>query len=170
MVEFEEIKGNFFEALPNYMNAHAVVNTVNCVGVMGKGVAKWFKEHYPSNYLAYKKACSRGAVKTGQMYITDIDGGELFNGRFNKDGPNWIINFPTKQHWRDPSKYLYIVTGLHDLTQVICELQIRSMTMPMLGCGNGGLDPLAVKALIKDALDSARCDITVYFPEGMLTL
>src|SRR5215467_13896942 len=94
-------KGNLLEA-----NAEALVNTVNTVGVMGKGVALMFKEAFPENYEAYVEACKRGDVRLGQMFVTEVR---------RLDGPKWIINFPTKQHWRYPSKMEWIEEGLKDL-------------------------------------------------------
>ena len=102
-------KGNLLEA-----ETDALVNTVNTVGVMGKGIALMFKERFPENMAAYASACKRGDVVTGKMFVTDT--GELM-------GPKWIINFPTKQHWRSPSKMEWIENGLIDLRNIIIKKQ-----------------------------------------------
>jgi O-acetyl-ADP-ribose deacetylase (regulator of RNase III) len=114
----------------------AIVNTVNTVGVMGKGIALQFKERYPENYRIYKKACEEDKVETGKMFVTET--GQLLN-------PHYIINFPTKEHWRNPSKMEYITEGLKDLVKVISDKNINSIALPPLGCGNGGLEWQKVK-------------------------
>lgn len=128
----------------NLLNAEveAVVNTVNTVGVMGKGIALMFKERYKSNNLAYIAACKADEVQTGKMFVTSTN--ELA-------GPSWIINFPTKKHWRSPSKIEWVKSGLDDLIRVVRELNIRSIAIPPLGCGNGGLAWQEVKSLIENA-------------------
>lgn len=120
----------------------AVVNTVNTVGVMGRGIALMFKERYPENFKAYAAACKAGEVKTGQMFITAT--GEL-------SGPKWIINFPTKRHWRQPSRIEWIEEGLRDLVRAVREKGIRSIALPPLGCGNGGLNWQEIRPLIERA-------------------
>lgn len=112
-------------------NTDALVNTVNCVGVMGKGIALQFKRRYPDMFAAYEKACKRGEVTIGKMFV--VETGQL-------DGPRYIINFPTKKHWRSPSQLSYIDAGLPDLIGVIGDLNINSIAIPPLGVGNGGLD------------------------------
>src|SRR5271165_3330751 len=102
MIEFA--RGNLLEA-----KVDALVNTVNTVGVMGKGVALMFKEAFPENFDAYEAACKRGDVKLGRMFVTE-------RGQFL--GPKWIINFPTKKHWRNSSKIEWIEDGLEDLRRV----------------------------------------------------
>src|SRR6266496_99435 len=124
MMRFTE--GNLLDA-----DVEAVVNTVNTVGVMGKGIALMFKEKFPENFAAYATACKAGVVQIGRMFITA--GVEL-------DGPRWIINFPTKKDWRHPTKLEWVQQGLVALKQVIIEKGIRSIAIPPLGCGNGGLD------------------------------
>ena len=98
---------------------------------MGKGIALMFKEAFPTNYAAYAEACRRGEVRVGRVFVTEVS---------RLDGPRWIINFPTKKHWRQPSQLRWIVEGLADLRRVIQERGIRSVALPPLGCGNGGLD------------------------------
>jgi O-acetyl-ADP-ribose deacetylase (regulator of RNase III) len=149
MIRFTQ--GNLLDA-----NVDAVVNTVNTVGVMGKGIALMFKEKFPDNYKAYAAACKRGEVRVGQMFVTASP--ELA-------GPRWIINFPTKQHWRNPSKLQWVIDGLRDLRLVIADKQIRSIAIPPLGSGNGGLDWPEVRSAIEAALgDLADVDVVVYEP------
>ena len=136
MITFRQ--GNLLEA-----EVDAVVNTVNTVGVMGRGIALMFKERFPDNFKAYAAACKSGEVRTGRMFVTAT--GEL-------SGPRWIINFPTKQHWRQPSRIEWIEEGLRDLVRVVQEKGIRSVALPPLGCGNGGLEWQDVRPLIQAAL------------------
>jgi len=144
-------QGNLLEA-----DVEALVNTVNTVGVMGKGIALMFKERFPHNMQAYARACKAGEVVIGKMFVTET--GELM-------GPRWIINFPTKQHWRAKSKMEWIEAGLEDLHNFILEKQIKSIAIPPLGAGNGGLDWSAVKPKIEQALvDLSDVDIWVYEP------
>lgn len=144
-------KGNLLEA-----DVDALVNTVNTVGVMGKGIALMFKERYQANLDVYTKACKTGQVRTGEMFVTET--GELM-------GPRWIINFPTKQHWRAKSQMRWIVDGLQDLRRVIEEKEIRSIAIPPLGAGNGGLNWADVKPTIEQALgDMQDVSIVVFEP------
>lgn len=143
--------GNLLQA-----RSEAVVNTVNTVGVMGKGIALMFKEMYTPNFRAYQDACKRGEVNVGHMFVTE---------NLEIDGPRWIINFPTKKHWRQPSKLEWVVSGLADLRRVIQEKNIRSIALPPLGCGNGGLEWDQVREAIEDALsDLADVEVLVYQP------
>lgn len=118
-------KGNLLDA-----SAEALVNTVNCVGVMGRGIALQFKKAYPDNFKEYSKACKLKDVQIGKMFV--YDRGSLVN-------PRYIINFPTKKDWHEKSKLEYIDKGLQDLIDVIRRLKIKSVAVPPLGCGNGGL-------------------------------
>lgn len=120
----------------------AIVNTVNCVGVMGKGIALQFKNKWPANFAAYAVACKAGEVRPGRMFV--FDSGGLVK-------PNYIINFPTKDHWRGASKLEYVREGLVDLVEQVRRLGIRSIAVPPLGCGNGGLDWSDVRPLIEHA-------------------
>jgi O-acetyl-ADP-ribose deacetylase (regulator of RNase III) len=136
--------------------AEAIVNTVNEVGVMGKGIALMFREAFPANARAYEAACKKVEVKVGQMFVTET--GSLM-------APKWIINFPTKKHWRNPSKMEWIREGLKDLVRVIREKGIRSIAIPPLGCGNGGLEWSQVKREIEAAMsDIPDVNVTVYAP------
>ena len=119
-------KGNLLKA-----PAEALVNTVNTVGVMGKGVALQFRQAYPEMYRAYQKACDAHNVQLGQVHVFDLGG--------LAGGPRWIINFPTKGHWKAKSRLKDIETGLRDLIATIERLGIRSIALPPIGCGNGGL-------------------------------
>lgn len=120
----------------------AIVNTVNCVGVMGKGIALQFKNKWPANFTAYAAACKAGDVQVGRMFV--FDAGGLVK-------PHYIINFPTKDHWRGQSKLAYVRDGLLDLVAQVEYLNIKSIAIPPLGCGNGGLDWAVVQPLIEQA-------------------
>lgn len=143
-------KGNLLEA-----QTEALVNTVNTVGVMGKGIALMFKERFAENYRLYASACKAKELRTGKMFITAVH--EL-------DGPRWIVNFPTKQHWRAPSRLEWIVEGLQDLRNFLLEKRIRSIAIPPLGAGNGGLDWTAVREQIEIALGDLEAEILVFEP------
>lgn len=137
----------------------AIVNTVNCVGVMGKGIALQFKKKWPANFKAYAKACEAGEVRTGSMFV--YDAGALAT-------PKYVINFPTKNHWREKSRREYIEEGLRDLVKVVRDLNISSIALPPLGCGNGGLEWDDVKKLIEETSDSELpdVDIRLFAPSG----
>ena len=149
MIEF--MTGDILKA-----DAECLVNTVNCVGIMGRGVALEFKKNYPDNFKSYVEACKRQEVSPGQMFVHDI--GELFN-------PRYIINFPTKRHWRNESRMDDIESGLVSLVEVIKAKNIRSIAIPSLGCGLGGLDWEEVKPHIVSALDVLEdVQVLVYEP------
>lgn len=131
--------GNLLEA-----DVEALVNTVNCVGVMGKGIALQFKQAYPANFAAYQKACHTGAVKIGEVFTVPTQS-------FANPTLKYIINFPTKQHWKGKSRIEDIESGLVSLIEEIRRLNIRSIALPPLGCGNGGLDWNAVRSRIEAA-------------------
>ena len=137
-------------------DADAIVNTVNCVGVMGKGIALQFKKKWPDNFNAYAKACKADEVKLGHMFVFDLGGLAT---------PRFIINFPTKGHWRSASRLQDIDSGLKDLAQQIQSLGIRSIAIPPLGCGNGGLDWDEVKPLIAKHLSGIdSLDVRLFEP------
>jgi len=139
--------------------AEAVVNTVNTRGVMGKGIALQVKQRWPEVDRAYRAASKRGEVTLGHMHLVERGG--------LGDGPRFVINFPTKDHWRSRSKLSDIEAGLVDLRTTIEKLGLRSIAIPPLGCGNGGLDWADVRPLIDAALDDLDCvDVIVYPPEG----
>lgn len=124
-------------------DADVLVNTVNCVGVMGKGLALQFKKAWPAMYKDYRAACGRGEVVLGRMHLWQT-------GRMH--GPRFVVNFPTKQHWRSRSRLEDIRTGLQDLRRLLVELGVRSVAVPPLGAGLGGLDWADVRPLIVEAL------------------
>lgn len=136
--------------------AEALVNTVNTVGIMGKGVALMFKEAFKENFKEYARACEKDEVRVGRMFVTRRE--QLW-------GPKWIINFPTKKHWRTNTQVEWIEEGLSDLIRVIEENDIKSIAIPPLGSGNGGLDWLVVRPKIADALERLEnVEITIYEP------
>jgi O-acetyl-ADP-ribose deacetylase (regulator of RNase III) len=140
MIRF--VQGNLFDS-----QAEALVNAVNTVGVMGRGVALEFKNRFPENYLAYRVACKREEIVVGKMFTFEL------NRETSLEQPRWIINFPTKQHWRNPSKLEFVCDGLEDLVRVIESHSIRSVALPALGCGTGGLEWKTVRELIEAALE-----------------
>jgi O-acetyl-ADP-ribose deacetylase (regulator of RNase III) len=121
----------------------ALVNTVNTKGIMGKGIALQFRQTFPAMFRDYEKACKVGEVQLGKMHVFDLGG---LAGR-----PRWIINFPTKGHWRERSQLSDIETGLEDLVETVRRLGIRSIAIPPLGCGNGGLNWADVRPRIEAA-------------------
>jgi O-acetyl-ADP-ribose deacetylase (regulator of RNase III) len=152
MIEYRQ--GNLLEA-----DAEALVNTVNCVGIMGKGIALQFKMAFPDNYREYQQACRRGEVQLGRIFTVDRGGlGQR---------PRLIFNFPTKQHWKSNSKLEDIANGLEDL---VCELRrygVTSVAVPPLGCGLGGLDWSEVKPLIEHAFaEVLDVQVLVFTPKG----
>ena len=152
MIEYRE--GNLLAA-----HAQALVNTVNTVGVMGKGIALQFKEAFPENFRAYAEACKRGEVTVGTMFVTETQ---------RLGDPRWVINFPTKKDWRHPSKLEYVESGLQDLIRVIRERRIESVALPPLGCGHGGLDWALVRSLIVAATDDIPgVRVEVYIPTAV---
>lgn len=137
----------------------ALVNTVNTVGVMGKGIALQFKDQYPNNFAAYHAACKAKQVEVGKMFV--------FEEQPMIGDKKIIINFPTKKDWKHKSKIEYVESGLKDLAKVIEERRIKSIAMPPLGCGNGGLDWGGVKVLIEKYLSGLTdVDIIVYEPNA----
>lgn len=148
MIEYR--RGNLLEA-----GAEALVNTVNTVGVSGKGIALMFKEAFPDNFRAYATACKAGDILPGGLLVTE---------RHDMLGPRWIVNFATKKHWRHPSRIEWIEAGLTSLRREIIQRGIRSIAIPPLGAGNGGLDWAEVRPLIAAALADCDCEITVYEP------
>jgi O-acetyl-ADP-ribose deacetylase (regulator of RNase III) len=142
--------GNLLQA-----DADALVNTVNTVGISGKGIALMFKETFADNFKAYQAAAKAGRVSVGTMFVTE---------RHDMLGPRFIINFPTKKHWRHPSRLEWIEAGLAALRHEITARGIRSIAIPPLGAGNGGLAWPDVKPLIERALAGLDADIVVYEP------
>lgn len=138
--------------------SEALVNTVNCVGVMGRGIALQFKNAFPDNFTAYAKACKNKEVKPGQMFVYETN--KLTN-------PRIIINFPTKRHWRGNSRIEDIESGLDALAETLNQYQIQSIAIPPLGSGLGGLEWAIVKPLIEKKLKPIKnVQITIYEPQG----
>ena len=145
------ITGNILDS-----TAQALVNTVNTMGVMGKGIALQFKKAYLNNYKAYEKACKNNEIQVGKMFVT-LDSNTT-------SGERTIINFPTKTSWKKPSEYKYIEDGLENLVEVINTNNIKSIAIPPLGAGNGGLNWEKVKIIIEQKLAHLNVDIYVYEP------
>lgn len=136
----------------------ALVNTVNCVGIMGRGIALQFRKEFPDNYKQYLKACERGEVEPGKMFVFD---------RQTLDRPRYIINFPTKRHWKGKSRIEDIESGLKALVQEVQKREILSIAIPPLGCGLGGLDWHEVRPLIVAAFeDLSQVAVELYEPAG----
>ncbi len=137
-------------------DVEALVNTVNILGVMGKGLALQFKHRFPANFDIYKVACQRGEVEIGRMLVWETRSApaplDLFVPPPRKTCARYIINFPTKKHWREPSQLEYVKTGLVALVEEIHARDIRSIAVPPLGCGNGGLAWSDVEPLIRGEL------------------
>jgi len=145
------ITGNILDS-----SAEALINTVNTDGVMGKGIALQFKKAFPNNFKAYAKACKDNEVDIGRLFVykdSNFDSGDKI-----------IINFPTKKSWRKPSEYSYIEAGLDDLINVINHYHIKSIALPPLGAGNGGLEWERVKKIISQKLQNLDINIFVYEP------
>lgn len=136
-------------------HAQALVNAVNTVGVMGKGIALRFKKTFPENFKAYIKACKNKEIDIGKLFVFKEN---TFSGE------KIIINFPTKKDWRKPSEYEYIEKGLDDLIRVIKEYHIKSIAIPALGTGNGRLVWGKVKTIIQNKLENLDVDIVIYEP------
>lgn len=151
MSQLEFTQGNLLIA-----EAEALVNTVNCVGVMGRGIALQFKQAFPDNFKAYSAACKREEVQPGRMFITERGGLGL---------PRYLINFPTKRHWKGKSRLSDIEAGLTALAADIRRLEIRSIALPPLGAGLGGLDWAEVRSRIVAALgELPEVRVIIYEP------
>jgi O-acetyl-ADP-ribose deacetylase (regulator of RNase III) len=135
------IEGNIFDS-----KCQTVVNTINCVGVMGKGLALEFKKRYPDMFLKYKEHCSNGLIDVGKLWLYKSDN-------------HWILNFPTKTTWKLPSKYEYVELGLQKFVDTYKEKGITSIAFPMLGCTNGKLDESKVLDIMMYYL--MKCDIPI---------
>ena len=145
------ISGNILES-----DAQALVNTVNTMGIMGKGIALQFKKAYPRNFYAYQKACKQKEVVIGKLFVTK-------DSNLNS-GEKIIINFPTKKDWRKPSEYCFIEKGLDDFINIAEKYQIKTVAFPPVGAGNGGLEWEKVKKIIEQKLQTLNIDIFIYEP------
>lgn len=146
-------QGNILQA-----DAEALVNTVNCDGFMGKGIALQFKKAHPQNFDAYHKACKAGEVRPGRMFVVEL------NSMLH---PKYIVNFPTKRHWRGKSRYEDIESGLQALVAEVKRRGIRSIAIPPLGCGLGGLDWNRVRPMIEQAFaDLPNVRVLLFEPAG----
>jgi O-acetyl-ADP-ribose deacetylase (regulator of RNase III) len=151
MIKFTQ--GDIFRA-----DVEAIVNTVNCVGIMGRGIALQFKKAYPANFAAYAEACNNKEVQPGKMFVFNTQ--QLTN-------PHFIINFPTKRHWKGASRIEDIELGLNALVTTVQENQIKSIAIPPLGAGLGGLDWALVREKIEQSLSVLdEVQILVYEPQG----
>ena len=144
------MKGNITIVHGNIFNSKAqtIVNTVNCVGVMGKGIALVFKLRYPKMFEQYQKYCAQHLIGIGKLWIYKGD-----------ESDPWVLNFPTKTHWKLPSEYDYIEKGLQKFVDTYKEKGITSIAFPLLGANNGGLDGEKVMQIMQDYL--SQCDIPV---------
>lgn len=141
------VQGDMFKS-----SAQTLINTINCVGAMGKGIALEFKKRYPAMYDRYRQLCKDGLIQTGKLWLYKADDGK------------WILNFPTKQHWRNSSKVEYIEQGLDKFVKTYKEKGIISIAFPMLGCSNGGLDKNEILPIMQKYLE--QCDgleVEIYF-------
>lgn len=139
--------GSMFDA-----EVDARVNTVNCVGVMGAGVALAFKKRYPDMFKEYQRVCASGELRPGKLFVWRSLSGDC------------VINFPTKLHWREPSRYEYIKSGLDALRDQLIDQPVRRIAVPALGCGHGGLDWAVVKPMIADSLGGLSTEVLLYEP------
>lgn len=140
------IKGNIFNS-----KAQTIVNTVNCVGVMGKGIAQVYKLRYPEMYTEYQKHCEKKLIQPGKLW--------LYNKQENAP---WILNFPTKKHWKYPSKIEWIEEGLKKFVDSYGQRGIESAAFPLLGTHNGGLDRNTVYELMDYYLSGCNIDVEIY--------
>ena len=139
-------------------DTEALVNTVNCVGFMGRGIALQFRKAYPENFEAYSKVCKEKKLHPGIVYTYRVQ---------TLGGPRYIINFPTKRHWKGKSKLEDIEKGLIALVEEVKRLDIRSISIPPLGCGLGGLTWETVRPIIEDAFSTLpEIEVDLYEPRG----
>ena len=138
------IKGDIFES-----DTQTIVNTINCVGVMGKGIALSFKEKYPKMFIRYKELCNYKQIKIGTLWLY-------------KDENKWILNFPTKDHWKNPSEVEYLKLGLKKFVETYEEKGITSISFPLLGANNGGLNPDISLRIMKEYLQECKIPVFIY--------
>lgn len=145
------VRGDIFSS-----DAEAITNPVNAVGVSGAGLAYQFKRRYPENQKAYEKACLEKRCAVGRIFVHKIKPGTCV--------PRYIVNFATKRHWRENSELYMIAAGLKDLVHLLPSLEIRSIALPALGCGYGGLPWPEVRALLDEICVLPEVEVTVYEP------
>ncbi len=152
MIEF--VKGDMFE-----VGADFLINTVNCNGVMGKGVALEFKKRFPEMFKAYRSKCKNGLITPGSVTLHKID-------RYNQTSLT-IANFATKKDWWNPSRYQHITIGLYNLEDILVKQEYKNaiVAMPPVGCGNGGLDWNFVKPKIIKRLSNLPQQIYIFEPQ-----
>ncbi|WP_051912946.1 macro domain-containing protein [Kutzneria albida] len=138
-------------------DVEALVNPVNCVGVLGKGLALQFKRAFPEIVGPYERACAAGEVTPGSVHVVDRGEGQR---------PRWVLNVPTKRHWRNPSQFEDVVSGASALADTVRALGIRSVAVPPLGCGNGGLEWADVRPALVAALGDLDVDVVLFAPAG----
>jgi O-acetyl-ADP-ribose deacetylase (regulator of RNase III) len=152
----ETARGDVLEA-----DTEAVVNSVNCAGAMGRGIALQFREAFPENYRRYKQVCDAGDLSPGEVFVHDRGG--LFGA---SGGPRYVINLATIDHWTDRSSLETVASGLDALVRAIDDRGIDSVALPPIGCGYGGLDWADVRAAI-EARFEGRSDVrAVVYPPG----
>lgn len=156
----EYATGNIFDA-----GVDAIVNPVNCVGIMGKGLALEFKKRFPISSRGYIEACARNLVKTGELFVFTPTRDPWW-----KENGQYVIHFPTKKHWRNPSKLEYIQAGVKEFNRLFGSLKIRSVAIPALGCGCGGLDWEIVKPVIVEGLRNVDKTIKIVLLEPELEM
>jgi len=144
---FEIRQGDIFSYVENPINTTGIVNTVNCVGTMGAGLALEFKKRYPAMVKEYSKLCKKGGMTIGQVWPW-----HEHEGHCNDHPCVYVINFPAKDHWKNPSRLEWIASGIDSLKVVVENLHIETLVLPALGCGLGGLKFDDVAALVDDKL------------------
>lgn len=128
-----------------------IVNTVNCVGVMGKGLALEMKKRYPDMFEKYKDFCNKGLIDIGKLWL------------YKHSDEKWILNFPTKKDWRNPSEYEYIEDGMIKFVETYKERGIKTVAFPMLGCSNGGLDKnIVIQIMTKHLVKCTDLIVEIY--------
>ena len=137
--------------------ARVRINTVNCVGVMGKGVALAFKQRYPTMFDYYRRECQAGLVQPGKLLVWQ-------DSEVLPSLAETVVNFPTKRHWRDDSRLEDIISGLEALRTFLETRDTDVVTVPALGCGHGGLDWRIVRPIVESSLADLKADIRVYSP------
>lgn len=134
-------------------DAQTIVNTVNCVGAMGKGIALEYKKRYPEMYIRYVELCERNLIRPGKLWLY-------------KSTEKWVLNFPTKDHWRTPSKLEYLEEGLEKFVATYREKNIRSIAFPLLGANNGKLDPKSSLEIMTHYLSECDIPVSIYVRES----